>query len=52
MVLNSEKCNYMTFPSKITKSEFTLEDGTTAPPAEEHMLLEITINSRLVFYSI
>ena len=41
----------MTFGSKTTRSEFAFQDGTTVPSAKEHVLLKITINSRLAFYS-
>ena len=34
-----------------TKNEFGLEDGTIVPLAEEHVVLGITIDSRLTFYS-
>ena len=45
-VLNSGKCYYMTLGSITT--EFAVEDGAIA---EEHVVLGITIDSRLSFYS-
>ena len=54
MVLNLENCCYMTFGSNTTKNEFVLvfnEDGTTVPSTEEYLVLGITIDSRLTFYS-
>ena len=51
IVLNRGKCYYMTFSLNTIKNEFLLEDGTIVPFAEEHVVLEITINSRLTFYS-
>ena len=50
MALNPGKCYYMTFGLNTIKNEFFLEDGTI-PSAEEHVVLGITINSRLTFYS-
>ena len=41
----------MTFALNTTKNEFVLEDGTIAPSAEEHVVLGITIDSHLTFYS-
>ena len=35
MVLNPGKCYYMTFDLNTTKNEFVIENGTTAPSAEE-----------------
>ena len=34
-----------------TKNEFILEDDAIAPSAEEHVVLQITIDSSLAFYS-
>ena len=51
MVLNPGKCYYTTFSSNTTKNEFVLEDGIIASSAEEFVVLRITINSRLTFYS-
>ena len=51
MVLNPGKCYYMIFGLNTTKNEFALEDGTIVPSAEEHVVLGITIESRLTFYS-
>ena len=34
-----------------TKNQFVLEGGTIVPSAEEHVVLGITIDSRLTFYS-
>ena len=50
MVLNPGKCYYTTFDLNTTKNEFVLEHGTIAPSAEGHVLLGITIDSRLTFY--
>ena len=50
-VLNPGKCYYMTFDLNTTKNEFLLRDVTIFPPAEEHVVLGITINSRSTFYS-
>ena len=41
----------MTFVLNNTKNEFVLEDSTIVPFAEEYLVLGITINSRLTFYS-
>ena len=51
MVLNPEKCYYMTFGLNTTKNKFVLEDGTIVPFTEEHAVLGTTIDSRLTFYS-
>ena len=51
MVLNPGKCYYTISGLNITKNEFVLEDDTIVPSAEEHVVLEITIDSRLTFYS-
>ena len=50
MVLNPGKCCYMTFGSKFN-NDLLLEDGTTIPSAEEHVVLGITIDSHLNFHS-
>ena len=50
MVLNPGKCYYMTFGLNNTKNEFVLEDGAIVPSAEEHVVLGITIDSRMIFY--
>ena len=52
MVLNPGKYYYMTFGLKTIKNEFVLEDGTIVTSAEEHVVLRITIDSRLTFYSL
>ena len=44
-------CYYMTSGLKTTKNEFVLDDGTTMPSAEEHVVLGMTIDSCLTFYS-
>ena len=41
----------MIFGLNTTKNEFVLEDGAIAPSVEEHVVLEITIDSRLALYS-
>ena len=41
----------MTFGLNTTKNEFALGDCTIVPSAEEHVVLGITINSHLTFYS-
>ena len=41
----------MTFGLNTTKNEFVLEGGKIVPSAEEHVVLGITIDSRLTFYS-
>ena len=51
MVLNPVKCCYMTFGSKFNNNDLLLEDGTTIPSAEEHVVLGITIDSHLNFHS-
>ena len=51
MILNPGKHYYMTFGSNIPKNEPVLEDGTIVPSVEEDVVLGITINSRLTFYS-
>ena len=51
MVLNPGKCCYMTFGSKFNNNDLLLEDGTTIPSAEEHVVLGITTDSHLNFHS-
>ena len=52
MFLNPGKCCYMTFGSKFSNNnDLLLEDDTTIPSAEEHVVLGITIDSHLNFYS-
>ena len=51
MVLNPGKCYYMTLGLNTTKKEFVLADGTIALSAEKHVVLGITIDSRLTFCS-
>ena len=51
MVLNPAKCYYVTFGLNTTKNKFALEDGTIVPFAEEHVVLGVTIDPRLTFYS-
>ena len=51
MVLNPGKCYYMTFVLNTTKNEFVLEDGIIVSSTEEHVVLGITIDSRLAIYS-
>ena len=51
MVLNPGKCYYITFGSKFNNNVLLLEDGTMIPSAEEHVVLSITIDSHLNFYS-
>ena len=51
MVLNPEKCYYMTLDLSTTKNEFVLEDNTVFLYAEEHVVLGITIDSRLTFHT-
>ena len=51
MVFNPGKCYYMTFALNTNENEFVFEDGTTVLSAEEHVVLGITIDSRLTFYS-
>ena len=51
IIINPGKYYYMTFGLNTAKNEFVLEDGTTVPSAERHVVLEITIDSRLTFYS-
>ena len=51
MLLNPGKCCYMTFGSKFNNNDLLPEDGTTLPSAEEHLVLGITIDSHLNFYS-
>ena len=41
----------MTFGLNATKNEFVLEDGVIVPFAEEYLVLGITINSHVTFYS-
>ena len=45
MVFHQGKCYYMTFASNTI-----VGDGTIVPSAEEHVVLGITIDSRLTFY--
>ena len=49
LVLNLGKCYFMTFGSNKTKNEFVLQDVTIVPSVEEHVVLGITIDSRLTF---
>ena len=51
VVLNPEKYYYMTFGLNTTKIGFVLEDCTVVPSVEKHVVLAITIDSRLTFYS-
>ena len=51
MVLNPGKYYYMTFGLNNTKNEFFLEDSLILPSLEEHVVLRITIDSRLTLYS-
>ena len=51
MVLNPGKCCDMTFGSKFNNNDLLLEDGTTIPSAEQHVVLGITIDSHLNFQS-
>ena len=50
MVLKPGKCCYMNFGLNTTRNEFVLEDGTIIPSSEKHVVLGITINSRLTLY--
>ena len=50
MALNPGKYYYMTFGLNTTKNEFTLEDDTIVPAAEQQVLLGKTIDSRSTFY--
>ena len=50
MVLNPGKCYHMTLGLNTTKNEYVLEDGTIVPSAEEHVVLGMTVDSRLTFY--
>ena len=51
MVLNPGKCYYLTFGLNTIKNEFCLEDGTLVSSADEHVVLRMTTDSRLTFYS-
>ena len=51
MALNPGKRYYMIFGLNTTKNEFVLEDSIIVPSAEEHVVLGITTDSRLTFYS-
>ena len=51
MGLNPGKCYYMTFGSNTTKNGFAIKDGTIVPSAEEHVELEMKIDSGLTLYS-
>ena len=51
MVLNPGKCYYMTSGLNTTKNDFVFKDGTIVPSVEEHVVLGITIDYRLTFYS-
>ena len=51
MVLHPGKYYYMTFGLNTTKNDFFFEDSTIAASAEEHVVLGLTINFRLTFYS-
>ena len=56
MVLNPEKCCYMTFGSNTTKNEFVLEDSISRSTyyctvsTQLYLILEITIDFHLTFY--
>ena len=41
----------MTFRLNTAKNEFALEDDTIVPSAEEHVVLGITIDTSLTFFS-
>ena len=57
MVLHPGKYYYMTFGLNTNKNDFFFfsffffEDSTIAASAEEHVVLGLTINFRLTFYS-
>ena len=51
MILNPDKCCYMSFGSNSDKSALILEDSTKIPSAEEYVVLGVTIDNRLTFHS-
>ena len=51
MILNPDKCCYMSFGSNSDKSALILEDSTKIPSAEEYVVLRVTIDNRLTFHS-
>jgi len=51
MVLNPDKCCYMRLGSNVEKADLILEDGTKIPFSEEFVVLGVTIDSKLTFYS-
>ena len=51
MVLNPGKCCYMNFGSKPDKSDLILDDSIKIPTAEEYVILGVTIDNMLTFYS-
>ena len=50
MAIKPGKCYYMNFGLNTSKNEFVLEDGTIIPSSEKHVVLGITIDSRLTLY--
>ena len=51
MVLNPDKCCYMSFGSKPDKSDLILDDSIKIPTAEEYVILGVTIDNMLTFYN-
>ena len=52
MMLNPDKCYYMSLGSNADKSGLILEDGTKIPSSEEYAVLGTTSDNQLFFYSI
>ena len=50
MVLNPDKCCYMSFGSNPDKSDLLLVDSTKIPSTEEYVIFGVTIDNRLTFY--
>ena len=51
MVLKPGKCCYISLGSNSDKSDLILKDCTKIPSAEEYIVLRVTIDNRLTFYS-
>ena len=51
MVLNPDKCCYMSFGSNPDKSDLLLVDSAKIPSTEEYVIFGVTIDNRLSFYN-
>ena len=51
MVSNAAKCCYMSFGSKPDKNDLILEGSIKIPSADKYVILGVTIDNTLTFYS-